>query len=69
MNDYEAYGVGEYWIIVPEQKSMTFYRLESGKFVESKTTGDRYESRVLAGFALDLLAIRTLFDMSHDKGP
>ncbi len=59
--DYERYGVGEYWLVDPERDSMTFFRLEDGRFVKAKTAQDRYESRVIAGFALDLAAVRKSF--------
>lgn len=63
MHDYEQYGVAEYWIIDPKNKSTTFYRLEGGNFVESKPAGDRYESHVLRGFAFELPVIRAMFEM------
>ena len=59
--DYEATGVGEYWLIDPEQKSFRFLVLRDGAFVEAVPTGDRYAAHVLPGFELDLDLVRRLF--------
>jgi len=55
--DYEAAGVAEYWLIDPERKSMTFLVLEGGAYREAAASGERYASKVLPGFQLDLARI------------
>lgn len=60
-DDYERFGVGEYWIMDPEQKSMTFLRLQDGRFVEVAPEGDVFHSSAVPGFELDLVRIRALF--------
>lgn len=59
--DYEAAGVGEYWLIDPERQCFTFLVLREGRYVEVQPAGDRYASTVLVGFQLDLAMIRTYF--------
>ena len=38
-SDYERFCVQEFWLIDPERKSMTFWRLSDGRFVDVDTTG------------------------------
>ena len=56
--DYERFGVREYWIVDPEESSMTFLRLVDGKYVVVEPEGDAFRSAVIDGFALDLTALR-----------
>lgn len=53
---YERCGVREYWIISPNDKSMSIFYLEHGKYITSRpmTYGDQPESRVLQGLQIDL---------------
>jgi len=54
---YEKCGVKEYWILHPNDKTMTIFFLnEKGKYVPSKplTYGDTPESHVLPGLSIDL---------------
>lgn len=60
-DDYERCGVGEYWLIDPSRRSMTFYRLKDGRFVEVPVKGDRFASEVVEGFSLDLTRVRETF--------
>lgn len=60
--DYERFGVPEYWIIDPEEKSMFFYRLREGKYIEMAPHADVFESTAIGGFKLDLLQIKKEFD-------
>ncbi|MBN2562309.1 MAG: Uma2 family endonuclease [Phycisphaerae bacterium] len=59
--DYERFGVREYWLIDPERTSMAFYRLEEGRFTEVPATGDTFASQAVAGFVLDLARVRETF--------
>lgn len=59
--DYERAGVGEYWIIEPQRKSVTFLRWVDGIFVEAPAEADAFHSTVIPGFALDLKLIREAF--------
>jgi Uma2 family endonuclease len=53
---YERFGVGEYWIVDPEAKTVTIYRREGGKFVRTQT-GDAITTPLLPGLALEVRAI------------
>ncbi|WP_373494659.1 Uma2 family endonuclease [Aquiflexum sp.] len=58
-NKYEVYeesGVGEYWIIHPDEQTVITYTLVKGKYVPSKlfTSGDVLDSKTITGFQLDL---------------
>lgn len=56
-NLYEQCGVKEYWIVHPNDKSLSIFFLDKkGKYVVSKplTYGDLVESQVLPGLKLDL---------------
>lgn len=60
-NDYERFGVREYWLIDPERQAMTFWRLKEGRFVEVSGAGDTFASEAVAGFVLDLSRVRETF--------
>lgn len=60
-NDYEQFGVGEYWLIDPEREAMAFYRLEDGRFLEVRASGDDFSTHAVPGFKLDLARIRKTF--------
>lgn len=62
MPDYERFGVGEFWLIDPPRRSMHFYRLESGRYVEAATQQDRLASTGIPEFTLDLAEVRKSFD-------
>lgn len=59
--DYEAFGVGEYWLIDPHTEQLDFYRLSDGKYVQIDIESDAYTSTAMPGFALDLAALRAAF--------
>lgn len=59
--DYEAAGVGEYWIVDPQLEEFLFLRLIDGKYVEAAASGDWFESTVVDGFKLDLKQVREAF--------
>lgn len=50
---YEAAGVGEYWIIDPDEKRATFLVGGPSGFVEATLDGTSFRSRVLPGLAID----------------
>lgn len=60
-NDYEAAGVGEFWLIDPLEPRMTFFVRQGEKFVESASPGDTFASAAIPGFSLDLDRIRQVF--------
>ncbi|MCH8806984.1 MAG: Uma2 family endonuclease [Planctomycetes bacterium] len=60
-NDYERFGVREYWLLDPQREAMTFWRLKDGKFVEVPATGETFASEAVAGFKLDLQRVRETF--------
>jgi len=60
-DDYERSGVGEFWLIDPDQDRMIFFRLKEGRFVEVPPAGDTFASQTVPGFELDLLSVRTAF--------
>lgn len=60
-NDYERFGVREYWLIDPERKAMTFWRLKGRRFVEVSAAGDTFASEAVPGFVLDLSRVRETF--------
>lgn len=58
---YEVAGIGEYWLIDPNQETFAFLRLTAGQYLEQTVTGDDFESTAIPGFHLDLPRIRRLF--------
>lgn len=61
LHDYEAAGVGEYWLIDPLQQSMRFFVLTDGTYRDAApATPNRFASSVLRGFELDLDRLRAL---------
>jgi len=56
--DYERFGVQEYWLIDPVKKTWAFYRLKAGRFVRVKPVGSRFKSTAVPGFVLDLALVR-----------
>ena len=54
---YEEFGVKEYWVISPDEKTFLKYTFdESGRYIPSKlfTLSEKINSAVLPGFELDL---------------
>jgi Uma2 family endonuclease len=56
---YEESGVKEYWVVYPQEKSLTIFFLENGKYIPSKplTTGDSAGSRIFPGLNFNLTEI------------
>ncbi len=60
MADYEAHGVAEYWLIDPAEQTVEQYFLQNGRYTLHLKTGQGIiESRVVAGFAIE---VRAIFD-------
>ncbi|MCP4248194.1 MAG: Uma2 family endonuclease [bacterium] len=59
--DYERYGVREYWLVDPVLGVFTFYRLAAAKYAEVQPTAEAFHSDVIDGFSLDLERLRQLF--------
>ena len=56
---YARYGVKEYWIVVPGEKTIDIHILQDKTYQLYKTLGedDTLESRILKGFKMELKAI------------
>lgn len=60
--DYERFGVSEYWLIDPDRNCMTFYRRSQGCFEEvALSTGGTFASSAVPGFVLDSARVRKTF--------
>jgi Uma2 family endonuclease len=58
--DYQAHGVGEYWIIDPDQEALEQYLLQEDAFKLAQKSGTgEVRSAVVAGF---VIPVRALFD-------
>lgn len=57
--DYAEGGVPEYWIVNPEEETITVLRLEGGAYTEAgvRRRGESAVSVLLAGFAIDVGAV------------
>jgi len=60
-DDYERFGVREYWLIDPRKHTIVVFSLKGGRFVEQKVRGKSYASRAVPGFVLNLTRIRAMF--------
>ena len=60
-DDYQRFGVREYWLIDPDRDTMTFFRLSEGRYSSADTDRDRFTSEAIPGFTLDLARLRELF--------
>jgi len=58
---YEKYGVKEYWIVDPEQKSIERFNLKEGRFTQGTfvRSGETFESQLLKGFSFPVKKIFT----------
>jgi len=57
-NDYEKYGVKEYWIINPDNLIMSeFYYLVDKKYESFDSENNTVKSKVLEGFEVDLIEL------------
>jgi Uma2 family endonuclease len=60
--DYERAGVTEYWIIDPEPRTLTFLRLDGGRYAGLSPASDRFESLAVSGFTLDVARLRKVME-------
>jgi Uma2 family endonuclease len=61
-NDYEAFGVGEFWAYDPADGRLRRFQRSAGKLVEAAPVSDSAECLVLPGWSLDLRPLRQLMD-------
>jgi Uma2 family endonuclease len=59
-DDYECFGVGEYWAVDPNDASLRCWRRQKSRLAEVPIEGDTVPSSAIAGFTLDLGPIRTI---------
>jgi Uma2 family endonuclease len=63
--DYAAHGVGEYWLVDPENERLEQYLLEGESYqMAFKADNGTVSSRVVAGFAVYLT-----FTRAHARNP
>ena len=60
-DDYERFGVAEYWLIDPERGTMDFFTLRNGRYEPIPVVDDKLHSEVISGFELDLPHVRAIF--------
>lgn len=61
LKDYERFGVGEYWLVDPENDRLIFYRLIDGKFEDVSPSTERFECAIASGFTLDISKVRQAY--------
>jgi len=59
-DDYERFGVGEYWTIDPADARVRRYARQQGQLVKVPFTGDALACGALPGFTLDVRPLREL---------
>lgn len=59
-DDYEAFGVQEYWVVDPETGGVRAWHRHGSKLIETPVEGDTLASFAIAGFVLALKDIRAL---------
>lgn len=57
-DDYEAFGVGAYWAVDPEDVSARVWRRDGGRLLEAGVQRDVVECGALPGLRVDLEMIR-----------
>ncbi len=61
-DDYDRFGVAEYWTIDPENGDARCWRRQGSRLCEVPIEGSAIQSSAIAGFTLDLMPIRALAD-------
>jgi Uma2 family endonuclease len=57
-DDYDRFGVGEYWTVDPATARVRCFRRGAGRLEEQAVLGDRVASAAWQGFVLDLRPLR-----------
>lgn len=57
-DDYERFGVGEYWVVDANDLRVRAWGREQSLFAERAVVGDSVASSALPGFVLDIAALR-----------
>ena len=57
-DDYERFGVAEYWVVDPTNGAVRRFLRRSQRLVETPADGDSLLSEAIAGFTLDLRPLR-----------
>ncbi len=57
-DDYDKFGVGEYWVLDPADGSVRRWVREGTRLQERTTDGDTVESAAISGFVLQLSSLR-----------
>ncbi len=61
LQDYQKFGVAEYWIIDPFTATARFLRLNRGIYLDIPLKGERFGSEAVPGFVLDLTKLDRVF--------
>lgn len=64
-DDYERFGVGEYWLVDPELNQFTVFRRVGERFAANVIEADSVESSAISGFVLDVARVRGVWGPSR----
>jgi Uma2 family endonuclease len=59
-DDYERFGVGEYWVVDPRTAAVRCWKRQGSRLVEVVPEGDSVASASLPGFVMDMRPIRAV---------
>ena len=68
LNLYREHGVGEYWVVDPKQRRISFLVREDEDFVERTPDGSNYRSVAVPEIELDMDALWAAVDRVFSKG-
>lgn len=68
-DDYQRFGVREYWVVDPESGSVRCWRRRGKRFVEVRVRDETLRCAALPGFGLDLTRLRALVGPIARKSP
>lgn len=60
-DDYERFGVREYWLVDPERDAFLFFRRKGRRFTKVRVTGKSFASKAIPGFILELDRVRRIW--------